>query len=104
MHLGLHQPRIKEDTMRVSLPAPVLREGRQGSDPRALRSGVGFDPRRRGRGWGAPRGRGSQEGGAQGVGTGATRARGAGGGRLVFATAKSLWVYYKAELGGRGMG
>lgn len=65
---------------------------------------MGFDPRRRGRGWGAPRGRGSQEGGAQGVGTGATQARGAGGGRLVFATAKSLWVYYKAELGGRGAG
>lgn len=38
------------------------------------------------------------------MGTGATQARGAGGGRLVFATAKSLWVYYKAELGGRGAG
>lgn len=69
-----------------------------------------FDPRRRGRGcgvfrgWGAPRGRGIPEGGARGVGIGATQARGAGGGRLVFATAKSLWVYYKAELGGRGAG
>ena len=28
----------------------------------------------------------------------------AGGGRLVFATAKALRVYYKAELGGRGAG
>jgi hypothetical protein len=46
------------------------------------------------RGWG-PRG--------WGLGL-AERPGGAGGGGLVFATAKGLWVYYKAELGGRGAG
>lgn len=57
---------------------------------------MGFDPRRRGRGCGCiPGGGALQRGGAvqragpEGVGPAATQARGAGGGRLVFATAKS---------------
>lgn len=71
---------------------------------------MGFDPRRRGRGcgWipgvGRSKGRGDSEAGPEGVEIGTTQARGAGGGRLVLQL-QSLWVYYKAELGGgRGAG
>lgn len=55
--------------------------------------------------WGVGRskGRGNPGGGARGVEIGTTQARGAGGGRLVLQL-QSLWVYYKAELRGRGAG
>lgn len=95
--LGSHGPR---DTR-----APQVGEARAPSRG----PGVGLGRR----GWGVPfggdgprgSGGGALGGGVLGVGTKAgPETWRAGGGGLVFATAKGLRVYYKAELGGRGAG
>lgn len=76
---------------REPLPAGAQLGDRRGPAA-ALREGAG-----RGRGWLA------QGAGSWGWGLGLAKRPGElGVGALVFATAKGLWVYYKAELGGRG--
>lgn len=76
---------------REPLPAGA-QLGDQRGPAAALREGAG-----RGRGWLA------QGAGSWGWGLGLAKRPGElGVGALVFATAKGLWVYYKAELGGRG--
>ena len=104
VHPGPHHPGAADLKRREPLPArPTAQETSETLTPRCARGRGGA----RAPGWGDRRGRagwlGGRGPGEVGTGAGPETWR-AGGWGLVFATAKGLWVYYKAELGGRGAG